>query len=302
MSKILIFGNGYVGSNIYKNSPTSHNIKIYNKQEHSYDEPHILLDILSKEKPDYVINCCGYTGSPNVDACESDKRLCWELNVNFPVTLATICNSLQITLLHVSSGCIYTGYEYHYDEVLTPNFGLNTTTSSWYSKTKHASEIALKGLNCHIFRIRMPFSHGNHDRNFLNKVLKYDKLIDYKNSMTCIEDFVNFIFKYIEILSNEIKTPYIHRKLVPGIYNVCNPGSVSIKDIVKIFKQAGLINANWQFVNIKSLNLTANRSNCILNCKKISNLKLSLPEVRQSLKSAIDSITLDHPYLHDIKN
>lgn len=279
---VAIFGSGYVGN--YLRNTNTLKAYIYNKREHKYDQADALLELLSSTKPDYVINCCGYTGRPNVDACESEKQPCWNLNVNLPITMATICKSLNIPYIHVSSGCIYTGYSKEFTEDCEPNFGLESNESSWYSKTKHAAEYSLKHLGAYIMRIRMPFCADNHDRNFLNKVLKYDNLIDFKNSMTCIEDFVMFLEKFIEnIRNNDSRTK-------PGIYNVCNPGSISIKDIVKLFNSHGKVNANWNFVDIKSLNLAANRSNCVLDCTKIEKLGLGLPSANISVEKCIKEL------------
>lgn len=279
---IAIFGSGYVGS--YLNNIETLKTIMYNKRDHMYDHADNLLDILRSDKPDYVINCCGYTGRPNVDACESDRQSCWNLNVNLAVTMAIVCKSLDIPFIHVSSGCIYTGYDNVFTEESEPNFGLTSDQSSWYSKTKHAAEYSLKDLSAYVLRIRMPFCADDHERNFLNKVLKYDNLIDYRNSMTCIEDFAIFIENFIQKIHES------NPKIRPGVYNVCNPGSISIKDIVRLFNSYGKVNASWKFVDIESLNLAANRSNCVLDCTKIEKSGLNLPDVSVSIERCIKSL------------
>lgn len=288
-TRVLILGKGFVGSHM-NHLPEHYEIMSVSKASHNYDQPDSLLNLLKTYKPDMLLNACGYTGSPNVDACESDKQKCWELNVNLPVTVATMCKTLDIPYIHVSSGCIYTGYDKDYTEQDEPNFGLSSEDSSWYSKTKHACEIALKKSDAYILRIRMPFCHANHERNFLNKVLKYDNLIDYKNSMTSIEDFVIFTGKFLDRIKNELNTLPWNRGIKPGIYNVCNPGGASIKDVVEIFTETGITNSNWNFVDISKLDLKANRSNCVLDCSKIENLGLNLPPVKESLTKSIQNL------------
>ena len=39
----------------------------------------------------WIINCVGFTGTPNVDACEEQKQTCWDLNVTLPTILAQFC-------------------------------------------------------------------------------------------------------------------------------------------------------------------------------------------------------------------
>lgn len=287
-TNIAVFGSGFVGTAL-QTLKENHDVVVFSKDKHKYHEPDKLLEILKDTlwKPDVVINACGYTGKPNVDGCEDDKTNCWNLNVNLPVTMAAMCKTLNIPYIHISSGCIYTGYDKEYTETDEPNFGLGSDTSSWYSKTKHAAEIALKNTDSYIMRIRMPFCDQNHERNFLNKVLKYDNLIDFQNSMTRIEDFVEFIGKFVTKIQNERNTLPWNRSVKPGLYNVCNPGSVSIQQCVKLFKDNGISNANWKFVDIKTLDLKANRSNCVLNCDKIQKLGIGLPHVNESLSKSV---------------
>ena len=53
---------------------------------------------------DWVINCAGVTGSPNVDACEKDVRGTILGNATFPIDLSNICADLGLRLSHFSSG------------------------------------------------------------------------------------------------------------------------------------------------------------------------------------------------------
>ena len=178
-------------------------------------------------------------------------------------------------MIHISSGCIYSGYAKEYTEKDLPNFGLFDNESSWYSKTKHAAELILKDRNAYIFRIRMPFTKDNTPRNFLNKVLKYDNLIDFDNSMTGIEDLAKFILNFLKKDWNAY--------LAPDIFNVVNPGAISIREIVNIMRKYDIDNKNWKFVDIETLQLKANRSNCILDSSKITKLNLGLPDINTSI-------------------
>ena len=58
---------------------------------------------------EYVINAAGYTGKPNVDACELHKDDTIHGNVIWPTILTDWCILNDIPLGHVSSGCIYEG-------------------------------------------------------------------------------------------------------------------------------------------------------------------------------------------------
>ena len=65
-----------------------------------------------------IINCAGYVGLPNVDACELNKGATIMGNVVFPMMLSDVCRTRGIRLVHISSGCIYSGFEKHNPAIL----------------------------------------------------------------------------------------------------------------------------------------------------------------------------------------
>jgi hypothetical protein len=106
---LLLGGSGYVGQ-AFQNFFQQNNIAFKNisRAEHDYTRPEILRQIIEEIKPDFLVNCAGYTGKPNVDACELHKLETLEGNVIFPGHIMQICNELQLPWGHVSSGCIRT--------------------------------------------------------------------------------------------------------------------------------------------------------------------------------------------------
>ena len=67
------------------------------------------LAYLRRAKPDFVVNAAGYTGKPNVDACELARADTLQGNTLFPALLAHACAVTDTPWGHVSSGCIYSG-------------------------------------------------------------------------------------------------------------------------------------------------------------------------------------------------
>jgi hypothetical protein len=55
-----------------------------------------------------------------------------------------------------------------------------------------------------------------------------------------------------------------------------------------MLKENNLFNPKWNFVSINQADFSVARSNCILSTKKIKDLGMELPDVRESLKKAID--------------
>jgi dTDP-4-dehydrorhamnose reductase len=68
-----------------------------------------LLELLRESKASFLINAAGFTGQPNVDACETARAETLAANTLLPLTVANACLAAKIPWGHVSSGCIYTG-------------------------------------------------------------------------------------------------------------------------------------------------------------------------------------------------
>ncbi len=210
-----------------------------------------------------VINCSGFTGRPNVDEAELKKDECWHLNVISPLSINTLCNKLGIKYIHISSGCIYDGYDKVFTEDDVPNFGL-FNISSFYSKSKHAFELMSKHLDNKIIRIRMPICNDlDNPRNYLKKIIEYKNLINYVNSKTYIPDLCDFISCII------VKSGLSWNG--QDIYNVVNPNTYNTREVVE---HLNVMNeGNWDkldpnWVNLEELAIVAPRSNCILNNEK----------------------------------
>ena len=74
-----------------------------------YSRFDVLLKLLEQCQPEFVINAAGYTGKPNVDACETARADTLAGNALLPQTIAHACALAGIPWGHVSSGCIYSG-------------------------------------------------------------------------------------------------------------------------------------------------------------------------------------------------
>lgn len=255
---ITLIGHGYVGEHIHKE---------LNKQKLNYT--HITHNDIVPKNTTVIINAAGYTGSPNVDTCEYKKQETINGNVIWPLNLEH--NFTDIPIVHISSGCVYTGYKLNgYTEFDEPNFDFNN--GSFYSGSKTLAQKLLEPFmnKSYLLRIRMPFGDKEHPKNLLTKLVKYEKLIDYENSLSYINDVAN------------VAVYFALEKPTPGIYNVCNPGSLTTKEIADMMK----LNKNWFTEEEFKKNTKAPRSNCVLNTDKIMSV-YELPDVRSTLKNTI---------------
>lgn len=284
---VILLGKGFLGQRIFNHlSENKYNVKIFSKSELDYTNFNVLRNFLDSRKhlPLFIINASGYTGVPNIDAAEDEKELCWKLNVEVPAVIASAIEASGVGyLLHISSGCIYNGYEKDFSEKDIPNFGLFNSESSFYAKSKHAAETILLNYPSYMFRIRMPFNEELHQRNYLNKLLNYDKLIDESNSLTCINDFCCFINKFISKFKDYGRLPF-------GVYNVVNEGTANASEIVGMMRAYGIINPRHSFIELDELQTKAKRSNTVLNTSLIKSLGLELPHIIESMRTSVSNM------------
>jgi len=285
----LLGGTGYVGQE-FQAQLRARNIAYKNisRYEFDYNEPNRLYNALSIDKPEFLINCAGYTGKPNVDACELDKANCLRGNAVLPGIIADACKKLNIPWGHVSSGCIYTssGQVWRsngWTEEDKPNFTFRSKGGcSWYSGTKGLGEEVLANYdNVYIWRLRIPFNNINNPRNYLSKLMNYNTLLDATNSLSELNEFVSACLD-----------SYLN-KISYGIYNVTNPGKVTTKEVIELINKYKIVDKEFKFFKDESefMQVAAKtpRSNCVLDSSKILNAGIKLTEVHEALDRALSN-------------
>lgn len=281
--KVIVLGKGYVGKWLTKGLndlyTTADSITNVCRSEVDYTSIEEFDDYQGRELADCIINTTGYTGSPNVDACEANAELTWKLNVTQPLQIARYCEGLGIRFIHVGSGCIFnaTGEFRLISSEDDPNFGLFTEFQSIYRSSKHACEENLKQFPCYQWRVRMPFSPDPVHKNYLWKLFKYDKLISHPNSLTSMKDIGKFA------------VPFINGSVDPGIYHAVNYGFATAADIVNLMKENGMANPNWEIV--PDVETKVARSNCVLSTSKEKDLGIQMPPLVDSLMRDVKSLS-----------
>lgn len=244
-----------------------------------------LVQHLRQLSPDALINCAGYTGQPNVDACENDRANCLAGNAVLPGVVAEACTAVNIAWGHVSSGCIFTGRRSDgggFTECDAPNFTFRQNNCSFYSGTKAlGEEVLTTAEKCYLWRLRIPFSSIDSPRNYLSKLMRYSKLLDAENSLSNLSEFVTACLDCFEL-----GVPF-------GTYNLTNPGSVTTREVVALIRASGVSNKSFEFFENESQFMAqaaiAPRSNCVLDPSKALQAGLKLTEIRQSIQLALNS-------------
>lgn len=276
----ILGGSGYVGKAFeLLLSEKCIPFRCIKRSEIDYTDPPTLKKALRAEHVTFLINAAGYTGKPNVDACEINKYDCLRGNAVLPGCVAEACAAAGVPWGHVSSGCIYTGTRPDgsgFIETDIPNFTFRHNNCSFYSGTKAlGEEVIADAPNVFVWRLRIPFEHRENDRNYLTKLMKYDRLLDTTNSISQLGEFVQAAFACWE-------------KRVPfGVYNVTNPGVVTTRQVVDHIIASGVCRKNFKFFTneLEFMQCAAKtpRSNCVLSSAKLASVGINMTDVNEAI-------------------
>ena len=88
----LLGGSGYVGT-AYQDLLTRKGLafRSIRRADLDYTQVSVLREALLRDKPQFLIHAAGYTGKPNVDACELHKAECLFGNAVLPGIIAQAC-------------------------------------------------------------------------------------------------------------------------------------------------------------------------------------------------------------------
>jgi len=282
----LLGGAGYVGQ-AYQALFVRRGIafRVLRRADEDYTAPGVLRAALLRDKPEFLVNAAGYTGKPNVDACEQQKAECLFGNAVFPGIVAEACAEAGVPWGHVSSGCIYSGSRPDGSGFLegdTPNFSFRSGYCSFYSGTKALGEEVLDGApQVYLWRLRIPFDNHENPRNYLTKLMRYARLLEATNSISQLREFAEATFACWE------------RHVPFGTYNVTNPGSVTTREVVDHIRRSGVCKKDFSFFAseeefMKTAAKTP-RSNCVMDSSKLARAGIAMTEVHDAIDQALRS-------------
>jgi len=281
---LLLGGQGYVGTAIQKSlNGRGLPFTVASRASSDYSNPHVLVKMLRDLRPEFLINAAGYTGKPNVDACEIHRTECLDGNAVLAGVIRAACEQTQTPWGHVSSGCIFTGAKEAgagFTEEDDPNFSFRQNNCSFYSGTKALGEELLQGAEqCFIWRLRIPFNEVDSPRNYISKMMRYDRLLMATNSLSQLDEFAAAcVDSWLQ------RIPF-------GTYNLTNPGSVTTKDVIRLILKHRLSQKSFQFFDsdeqFMQLAAKTPRSNCVLDSGKAIAAGLKLTPVEDALETAM---------------
>ncbi len=283
---VVLGGNGFVGTAIQR-CLTNRGLpfQVVTRSSVDYSDESSLVQFLHDRRPEFLINAAGYTGRPNVDACELHRTECLAGNAVLPGVIRAACERLELPWGHVSSGCIYTGAKSDgagFTEQDAPNFSFRQNNCSFYSGSKALGEEILQGASqCFIWRLRIPFNEHDSPRNYISKMMRYDRLLNATNSLSHLGEFAEAC-----VACWTQRVPF-------GIYNLTNPGQVTTQQVVQLIQKYGLSQKTFEFFDSEEqfMQLAARtpRSNCVLDSSKAVLAGLPLSPIQEILERTVQN-------------
>jgi dTDP-4-dehydrorhamnose reductase len=218
-----------------------------------------------------AVNCAAFIPLPSVSLCDKQPKETIKGNVFFPSLVTKACKEAGIPVMHLSTACLYDEAR-EYEETDIPMRGFGQHCGMYVGSKLVAEEIVSDYERHWIARIRLPFDEQDNNKNYLSKVKQYPQVYDHLNTLCHRADIVKAMLDMIEQ-----KAPF-------GTYHVCNPGSISAREIVSKMTYAGIIKQPKTFIPGPCKGTT-------LSVKKLLATGIKIRNVEEAVNDAIDNWT-----------
>lgn len=215
MKKILITGaSGMLGQDLVPVlEDEGFNVVETNSKTLDVTNREQVKEIISKEKPEYVIHCAAYT---NVDGAEENVETATKINIEGTENIAHACKKDDINLIYISTDYVFDGTK---EEAYLPSD--KTNPLNIYGKTKLGGELAIQKICKKYYIVRTSWLYGHYGKNFVETMIS---LAD-KPELKVVDDQIGCPTWTVE-LSNAI-LDLIEEEPEYGIYHVCGSGKTS---------------------------------------------------------------------------
>ena len=287
--KVLIYGSkGWIGG-IFKEIMEKRNIEFVVGISRT-DNKETLIEEIKRENPTHVISFIGRTHGKigdkkiaTIDYLEEPGKLVENIRDNLfsPLLLCEICKLNNIHYTYLGTGCIFKYDDEHpyekqengFTEESFPNF-----FGSSYSIVKGFTDqiMTLYSENTLNLRIRMPITGDKNERNFITKIVNYEKICSIANSMTVLPELLPFVLKMME-------------QKITGTMNLTNPGLITHNEILEMYKE--IVDPLFTWKNFSQeeqrIILAAERSNNFLDTSKLESLFPEIKNIKDSVRDCL---------------
>lgn len=173
----------------------------------------VLRESVLKFKPDYLIHTAAMV---NVDLCEEERELTYQLNTKLTGYLAELCNEISCKMVYISTDAVFDGKKpqlYNEDDKTAP--------INYYGETKLLGEEAVL-RNDHLVVRTNIYGYNVQDKNsfgeWIYRALQKDESLkmftDIDFSPILVNDLTEII---VQLLEKEKK----------GLYHACGTGCIT---------------------------------------------------------------------------
>ena len=294
--RILFFGSkGWIGQQLYTLLEKIPRIQSIRSSECRADDRSGIQRELDTYQPTHVVSTIGRTHGkidnvviPTIDYLEYPEKLRENVNDNLysPLLLAHECQSRSIHYTYLGTGCIFAYDDDHpldqpekgFTESDRPNF-FGSSYSIVKGFTDRIMSLYPSTLNV---RIRMPITASPNSRDFITKIVNYDRICSMANSMTVLDEL-------LPLLVDMIVTKRT------GTIQLTNPGVISHEEILTMYKEICDPSKTWKTMSYEEQNvlLKSKRSN---NSLDTTLLQSWYPQVRD-IHTAIRAVLVERSKL-----
>jgi len=247
------------------------------------DDTEAVEKLLDSVKPDRVISFIGRThgeGINTIDYLEQPGKLVENVKDNLyaPISLAMLCKERGIHFTYLGTGCIFSSNpeENKYTEDAKPDF-----FGSSYSVVKGFTDRLMKLVKSNTLnvRIRMPITDDMAPRNFITKIVEYEKICSIPNTMTVLPTLLPVLLDMIE-------------KGTTGTINLANPGIMEHNEILSLYRDIVDPTKTWKNFTIDEQDaiLKSKRSNNQLDSSFLQSMYPDIPCLYDDVKACIEKI------------
>ena len=286
--KVLIYGHdGWIGKQFFEIISKTHQCV---KGKSRVDCEKNVRKELQKHEPTHVISFIGRTHGEfegkeytTIDYLEKEGKLVENIRDNLycPFVLAMLCNEKNIHYTYLGTGCIFEYDSHHpfgeeqdgFTESSLPNF-----FGSSYSIVKGFTDRMMQMFESNTLnlRIRMPITASSNKRNFITKIVSYEKICSIPNSMTVLPELLPYVVELMELKYT-------------GTINFTNPGLISHNEILEMYREIVNLNFTWSNFTMKEQDkiLDSKRSNNFLETTKLQTLFPNIKNIKDSVRDCL---------------
>lgn len=287
--KVLVYGHrGWIGNQFVKMlNETNIDFILGDSRVDNIDN---IKNEIKSYNPTHVISFIGRTHGvigekkyTTIDYLEEEGKLYENVRDNLfsPFVLAEICSEFGIHYTYLGTGCIFKYDDEHpfakeengFTEDSAPNF-----FGSSYSIVKGFTDKMMKLYEKNVLnlRIRMPITGEENSRNFITKIVNYEKICSIPNSMTVLPELLPYV---LDMMKN----------MITGTVNLTNPGLISHNEILEMYRE--IVNPYFTWKNFTQEEqrkiLLADRSNNFLDTTRLTTLYPQIKNIKDSVRECL---------------